>query len=95
MTRRATSSRRCGGGRPGRSRASGTLRRRRLKRLAAERGLSLAEVVCRYVDRGRAWEEQQLEERWERAARLIGAFRSKEHDLSVHHDRYLTEAYDE
>ncbi|MHC4972355.1 MAG: ribbon-helix-helix protein, CopG family [Planctomycetota bacterium] len=68
---------------------------RRLKRLAAERSLSLAEVVRRYVDRGLASEEQELEERWERASRVIGAFRSKERDLSTDHDRYLAEAYEE
>lgn len=68
---------------------------RRLKRLAAERGLSLAEVIRRYVQRGLASEKQELEERWERASGLIGAFRSKERDLAVEHDRYLEEAYDE
>jgi len=64
---------------------------RTLKRLAAERGVSMAALLRSLVDRGLETEASDLAARWERASRLVGAFRSKEGDLSTAHDRYLAE----
>ncbi len=64
---------------------------RALRRLAADRGISMAALLRRLVDRGLETEASDLTSRWERASKLVGAFRSKERDLSTAHDRYLAE----
>jgi Ribbon-helix-helix protein, copG family len=64
------------------------------KRLAAERGVSIAEVIRDLIDR-----EPEGDDRAARFARALaaigrGGFRDREgkNDVSVEHDRYLAEA---
>jgi hypothetical protein len=67
---------------------------RRLKRLAAEEGCSMAELIRRGVDRlldGVTGTSR--EERKRRALAAAGRFRSGVHDLSTNHDQYLAQAY--
>ncbi len=64
-----------------------------LRRLAAERGVSIAELVRQAVDR-------VLADRPEAAlrARLVaslGGFHSGRSDISEEHDRYLAEAFED
>ncbi len=68
-----------------------------LKQLAAERQLSVAELIRRSIDAylasipPRAGREDQRE----RAIRAAGRFHSGVTDLGEHHDRYLEEAFAE
>ena len=67
---------------------------RRLKRLAADDGCSMAELIRRGVDRlldGAA--ADTWEERKRRALAASGRFRSGVSDLSRNHDTYLAQAY--
>lgn len=63
-----------------------------LKRLAAERGVSVAHLVRRSVDaliresQGLSWEERK------RRALAIRSFHSEVTDLSVRHDDYFVES---
>jgi metal-responsive CopG/Arc/MetJ family transcriptional regulator len=68
---------------------------RQLKQVAAERGVSLAELIRRAIDR--ALEEDRMASRRERAvaAVLRGGFRSGKSDISEKHDEYLADAYAE
>jgi len=66
---------------------------RRLKQIAHEQGISLAEVVRRFVDRGLDSGALDRATLYARAAKLVGAFHAKEKDLSVNHDKYLDEDY--
>lgn len=66
----------------------------RLKKLAAERHLSVAKLVRQAVDaliKSRAATPD--EERRRRAIVAVGRFRSGVSDLSKAHDKYLNEAY--
>jgi hypothetical protein len=66
-----------------------------LKRLAAQKKVSVAEVVREFVEeglaRGGADDARTLRER---AIGVAGAFRSGVDDLAQRHDDYLAEAYD-
>lgn len=68
---------------------------RRLRAQAQERGLSLAEVIRRYVEKGLADEAPGRAALYERAAGLVGKYRGATgtRDLSSKHDRYLAEAF--
>lgn len=68
---------------------------RRLRAHARERGLSLAEIIRRYVEKGLAEEASDRAAVYERAARLVGRFRDRRgaRDISSKHDRYLDEAF--
>jgi len=68
---------------------------RRLRAEARERGVSLAEVIRRYVNEGLAAEPPDRGALYARAARLIGRFQDRggRRDLSAAHDRYLDEAF--
>ena len=68
---------------------------RRLRALARERGLSLAEIIRRYVERGLSEEASNRGALYDRAERAVGRFRDRRgaRDLSSRHDRYLDEAY--
>ena len=66
------------------------------KRLAAERSVSMAEVIRELIDR-----EPEGDDRAERSARALaairrGGFHDREGktDVSVDHDRYLAQALD-
>jgi len=67
---------------------------RLLKRLAAERGVSVAELIRQSVDlfaRNAGVVDDQEQRR--RALAIAGRFRSGQKDLAAEHDRYLDEAY--
>ncbi|MBM4436340.1 MAG: ribbon-helix-helix protein, CopG family [Actinobacteria bacterium] len=64
---------------------------RELKRLAAERDASVAELVRQAIDR--LLREEGMDARWERALRALGLFDSGVGDIAVNHDKYLDEAY--
>jgi len=68
---------------------------RRLKRIAAERGVSVAEVIREAVDR--LPDRDDRAERWARALAAVGKGHDREGatDVSVRHDDYLAEAYAE
>ena len=69
---------------------------RRLRAEARDRGVSLAEMIRRCVDKGLADEGTDRTALYARAARLIGRFpdRSGTRDVSGKHDRYLDEAFE-
>ena len=65
------------------------------KRLAGERGVSMAEVIRELIDR--APERDDRAERFARALAAVGAGRDIEGktDVSVRHDEYLADIYEE
>ena len=63
-----------------------------LKRLATERGTSMATLIREAVDELLA-RPGGREERIRRALAAVGTFRSGTRDISVDHDKYLAEAY--
>jgi hypothetical protein len=68
----------------------------RLRAQARDRGISLAEVIRRYVEKGLSEEESDRAALYDRAARVVGRFRDRRGagDLSTRHDRYLDEAFE-
>jgi hypothetical protein len=64
---------------------------REVKQLAAERGVSVANVIRDAVDR--ELEEKGRAARWERARRAIGKYRSGLGDVAEEHDKYLAEDF--
>ncbi len=67
---------------------------RDLKRLAAARHLSLAELIRQGVDAIlRSNTVMDIAEKRKRALALAGKYRSGKHDISRNHDRYLAENY--
>lgn len=65
-----------------------------LKQLAAARGVSVAELIREGVQLLIAASAgADMESRVKRAIAVAGRFRSGVSDLSIHHDRYLQEAY--
>lgn len=65
-----------------------------LKRIAAARHLSMAELIRQSVDAVlRASTVPDTEERRKRALEIVGRFRSGEKDISSKHDKYLGEAF--
>lgn len=65
-----------------------------LKRLAAERHESVAELIRRGVEiLLRSISPVSPDERRQRAIAVAGRFRSGRTDLSTQHDRHLSEAY--
>ena len=67
-----------------------------LRRLAAEQGVSVSELVRRGVKHLLASNRTpSREELWRRADQVIGKFRSSERDIGRRHDEYLAEAYAE
>lgn len=69
---------------------------RRLRRHARERGISMAELIRRLVERGLAAEDDDRTALYDRAAGVIGRFvdRDGARDVSRNHDRYLDEAFE-
>lgn len=69
---------------------------RRLRAEARERGLSLAEIIRRYVEKGLSEETPDRAALYGRAARMVGRFRDRRgaRDVSSKHDRYLDEAFE-
>lgn len=68
-----------------------------LKQIAAERELSVAELIRRSIDTYLASipPRTSREDQRERAIRAAGQFRSGVTDLGENHDRYLEEAFAE
>ncbi len=69
---------------------------RKLRTMAGERGISLAESIRRCVDLALANEDHDRAELYERAARIIGRFPDKNGatDLAREHDRYIEKAFE-
>lgn len=69
---------------------------RRLRAQARDRGLSLAEIIRRYVEKGLSEQTADRAALYERASRVIGRFRDHRgaRDISSKHDRYLDQAYE-
>lgn len=69
---------------------------RRLRARARERGLSLAEIIRRYVENGLSEESSDRAALYGRASRLVGRFRDRHsaRDVSSKHDRYLDDAFE-
>lgn len=69
---------------------------RRLKAVAADRGISVSELVRQSVDAFTGPPgSTEIESRRLRAIAVAGRFRSGRRDVSVEHDRYLAEAWQE
>ena len=67
-----------------------------LRRLAAEEGVSVSELVRRGVKHVLdAKRKPSREELWERAMKVVGKYRSGKSDVAQRHDDYLAEAYGE
>jgi len=65
-----------------------------LRRLAAEEGVSVSELVRRGVKQVlEAKRKPSRKELWERASALAGKFRSGRTDLGRRHDDYLAEDF--
>lgn len=65
-----------------------------LKRLAADRGVSVAALIRQSVDLlVRTAGVVDDEEQRQRALAIVGRFHSGRSDLAAEHDRYLEEAY--
>ncbi len=68
---------------------------RRLKKLARQQGVSLAEMVRRCVIYFLDREGPRRKQLYEKASSLVGAFEDREgaSDVGKDHDRYLDEAF--
>jgi hypothetical protein len=65
-----------------------------LRRMAAEEGVSVSELVRRGVKQVLASKHKpSREELWRRANSVIGKYRSGKKDIAQRHDDYLAEAY--
>lgn len=64
---------------------------RTLRELAAEKGVSMAELIRRSVER--TIKESQEDEKRRRAFGVIGRFHSGLTDVAENHDKYLDEEY--
>ena len=69
---------------------------RRLRAEARAQGVSLAEMIRRFVDAGLAAEETNRSVLYARAGELVGRFpdRRGARDLAQEHDRYVDEAFE-
>ena len=66
----------------------------RLRRLAAERGVSMAHLIREAVDATYGADAPDSREaRWARAMSAVGCASSGHGDVSVNHDAYLDEIY--
>lgn len=64
---------------------------RKLKRMASERGVSMAAVIREAVER--VTESPSEDIIWKRALGAVGAFRGDKANVSEEHDRHLADAY--
>jgi hypothetical protein len=69
---------------------------RRLRAEARERGVSLAEIIRRYVEKGLSDAAPGRDVLYDRATRMVGRFRDRRsaRDVSRKHDKYLDEAFE-
>jgi predicted DNA-binding ribbon-helix-helix protein len=67
-----------------------------LKKIATAKQSSIAELIRKAVDNIiKTGAVPDYEERRKRAIDIAGRFRSGKQDISLHHDKYLAEAYKE
>ena len=67
-----------------------------LKKIAAAKQSSIAELIRKAVDNIiKTGAVPDYKERRKRAIDIAGRFRSGNQDISLHHDKYLAEAYKE
>ncbi len=68
---------------------------RRLRAAARERGVSLAEIIRRCVEKALVEEAPTRSALYDRAVRVVGRFHDRRgaRDLSRRHDRYLDDAF--
>ena len=67
---------------------------KKIKRIAASRGVPMAEVIREAVEGAiRSSADAISEERRKRALKIVGKFSSGKKDVSRKHDAYLTEAW--
>ena len=68
---------------------------RALKRISRRDGVSMAEVIRRFVDAALDGEDEAAKGRYLRAAALVGAFSHADRaaDVAKNHDAYLDEAF--
>ena len=65
-----------------------------LKKIAAEKQISLAELIRKAVDTViKSGAVPDYEERRKRAIDIAGKFHSGKNDIALRHDEYLSEAY--
>lgn len=62
-----------------------------LKEIAAQRGVSTAQMIRESVER--IIKEGERKENWRKAFAIMGRYRSGLSDVSAHHDKYLAEDY--
>jgi len=68
--------------------------KKKLKKIAAERGVSVAELIRQGVDTIlEAYGRPERGEMLQRAAAVAGRFRSNEKSVAQDHDRYLDRAF--
>lgn len=66
----------------------------RLRRLARQRGTSMAALIRAAVDRTYPVDDDDsIDARWERALAAVGGFHGGGSNVGEEHDRYLEEAY--
>ena len=67
---------------------------RKVKKIAASRGVSMAEVIRDALEGAiRSYPSDVSEQKRKRALEIVGKFRSGKRDVSRKHDAYLTEAW--
>ena len=67
---------------------------RRLKEIAAKRGISVAELIREGIDASLGGHASPpRKELVERAVQAAGRFRSSRHDVARRHDKYLGDAF--
>jgi hypothetical protein len=64
---------------------------RGLKRLAAQRNVSVAVLIREGAERVLA--DGEVDARWQRASELVGRYRDPALNVAAQHDRFLDEAY--
>jgi predicted DNA-binding protein len=66
----------------------------KVKKVAASRGVPMAQIIREAIDESiRLNRGIALEERRDRALKIVGRFRSGKEDVSRKHDAYLTEIF--
>jgi Arc/MetJ-type ribon-helix-helix transcriptional regulator len=65
---------------------------RRLQLVAAQRHVSMAELVREGVEEVLRKHDSERQEKQRRAREVIGRYRSGQHDISTRHDDYLADA---
>lgn len=67
---------------------------RRLKRIAARKGISVAEVIRRSIDNSIATDDlPDMQKTKEQARAVFGKYKDRAADVSENHDKYLSEAF--